>query len=246
MHTTVFDVGMLWRAVDEAVGPYPPGVERVPEPIPGTAFFPGGYSIWRPDGTRQVLERRCGGVMVIGQDFHSAAGYRKSLAAGSEWPHVPTLRTLRQVLEAAGVDLDSCFLTNTYMGLRSGQTATGQFPGEQDQAFVARCDRFLGRQIATALPRLILTLGKPAFRAAGRVLGIPGWAAAERFRDLDAGEPGALMTAEIPGNGAVVAVAALLHPSLRTASLRHRRYKGQVGDAAELALLADALAAAGH
>jgi hypothetical protein len=37
-------------------------------------------------------------------------------------------------------------------------------------------------------------------------------------------------------------VVALTHPSLRDASVRHRRYGGDVGNVAELAMLREALA----
>jgi len=42
----------------------------------------------------------------------------------------------------------------------------------------------------------------------------------------------------------VTTVVALIHPSLRHASLRHRRYDGLVGAAAEVRMIADALASA--
>lgn len=64
----------LWNELSN-VEPYPEGVLAVPEPIIGTAFFPGGFGLWNPVATKPLPPMPKGGVMVLGQDFHSEHGY---------------------------------------------------------------------------------------------------------------------------------------------------------------------------
>src|SRR4051794_39404362 len=82
---------------------YPKGVERIPTPIVGTAFFPGGFGLWNPTGERPLPAFPTGGVMILGHDFHSEAGYRQSLERGFESPAQRTWSNLRAVLEAAKI-----------------------------------------------------------------------------------------------------------------------------------------------
>ena len=72
----------LWAALD-AVKPYPSGVVAVQEQIAGTSFFPGGTGIWCGDH-QEVPPLPVGGVIVLGHDFHSVAGYEWSLENGAE------------------------------------------------------------------------------------------------------------------------------------------------------------------
>lgn len=233
---------VLWTQLNTWFSDYPAGVCAVPRAIPGTAFFPGGYGLWREEEADRVALPR-GGVMVVGQDFHSATGYRKWFALGTEWPHVVTWRGLRPVLERAGLTMRECFFTNAYMGLRIGAKATGDFPGRADRAFVDRCHGFLLYQIEAVRPRLIVTLGKPAFQAIGTIgEGLGEWQSSRTFRELDGA--GAVRAGRFV-NGREAVVAALLHPSLRAASLRHRRWKSTSGEEAEHGLLRTAVELAG-
>jgi hypothetical protein len=93
MHTAA----MLWSEHAPAAG-YPPGVLPVPEPILGTAFFPGGYGIWNPTGSRTLPPFQAGGVMILGHDFHSRAQYLNSLGHGAESAKQPTWRNLIDLL----------------------------------------------------------------------------------------------------------------------------------------------------
>jgi hypothetical protein len=92
----------------------------------------------------------------------------------------------------------------------------------------------------------VLTLGMhvPPFLAPLAAELAP-WGAGRGIRHLDAVGPvrrGAAFT-DVPDHRATVV--ALLHPSLRHASLRHRRYGALQGQDAELAMLRHGLAAAG-
>jgi hypothetical protein len=109
----------LWKRHHPPMG-YPPGVLAVREPIPGIAFFPGGYGLWRPDVSRPLPPFPVGGVMVLGHDFHSEVGYEESLARGRKSESQPTWRQLIRLLCQVGIDPTRCFFTNVYLGLRAG------------------------------------------------------------------------------------------------------------------------------
>jgi len=229
----------LWRQ-HGAVAPYPDGVIAVPQPIPGVSFFPGGYGLWRPQVNRPLPAWPLGGVMILGHDFHSERGYRKSLARGREVETQPTWRNLLALLSRAGIDRNDCFFTNAFMGLRRGHATTGIFPGARDSLFVARCREFLGDQIAAQQPRLIITLGKwvPSLLAPlSPELRV--WRDLTRFKPIDVVGP--VQRAVSFRRVENVAVVALMHPSMRQLGVRYRQFEELVGDPAEQAMLERAL-----
>ena len=65
---------LLWR-LQRRVAPNPTNVVPVPAPIQGTAFFPGGFGLWREDVSRPLPAWPLGGVMILGHDFHSEYAY---------------------------------------------------------------------------------------------------------------------------------------------------------------------------
>src|SRR6266851_1068389 len=97
----------LWNELS-SVEPYPEGVLAVPEPIVGTAFFPGGFGLWNPAATKPLPPMPRGGVMVLGQDFHSEHGYRESLHLGFESPTQPTWFWLTRLLAQGGIAPERC------------------------------------------------------------------------------------------------------------------------------------------
>jgi hypothetical protein len=125
----------LWRKMRSAVSPFPKGVEDVPEPIPGTAFFPGGYGLWLEENVRVPFPT--GQIMVVGQDFNSKKAYDAAWRRGTEVKTSATWRTLQKVLVGSDIFPDQCFFTNLYMGLHKGKPETGRFPGARDKAL--RC-----------------------------------------------------------------------------------------------------------
>jgi hypothetical protein len=235
----------LWERHHPISG-YPAGVEAVPEPIPGLAFFPGGYGLWGSERGQALPSFPVGGVMVLGHDFHSRAGYDTSRKLGGEPKTMPTWRNLLALLCDAGIAPERCFFTNLYMGLRSGAGATGPFPGATSAEFVAHCRGFLLEQLRAQRPALILTLGihvPPVIAPMSPQLA--PWTKGKGIKHLDA--VGAIREGvtfrDILGYSATVV--ALIHPSLRHASLRHRRYGTIVGPQAELAMLRAGIASVG-
>ena len=235
----------LWAHHHPPAG-YPAGVVAVPVPISGLAFFPGGFGLWGATAGRPLPPLPLGGVMVLGHDFHSEAGYQASRRAGGERLTLPTWSNLLKVLAATGIPAERCFFTNLYMGLRAGTETTGPFPGVTDQLFVAHCRTFLIEQLRVQRPALVLSLGvhvPPVLGALSPEL--RSWAEGKGLRHLDAVGP-VRVEVTFPGlEGYRTTVVALIHPSLRHASLRHRRYGSVVGADAELAMLRDGMTAAG-
>jgi uracil-DNA glycosylase len=180
--------------------------------------------------------------MVLGHDFHSETGYAESRRLGGERLTLPTWSNLLKLFHAAGVPPERCFFTNLYMGLRAGSATTGMFPGASDPAFVAHCQTFLLQQLSLQLPALILTLGVHVLWAIGSLSPeLAPWAEGRGLKHLDTVGP-LRSGVTFPGLGDFRTTAvALIHPSLRHANLRHRRYDGAVGAAAELALLRNGL-----
>lgn len=230
----------LWHA-HTAVAPYPDGVLPVPQPIAGTAFFPGGYGLWRPDVSAPLPRFPVGGVIVLGHDFHSQTGYEESLGRGHESMTQPTWNNLLRLLREVEIPEEWCFFTNVYMGLRAGEQKTGVFPGSRDAAFIERCRRFLAEQLATQRPRLILTLGVYApLVLAPLSPELTDWQDATGFKALDRRGPVRHGVRFRGADGVEATVVALIHPCLRHAGVRHRTYKGVHGHAAERAMLEDA------
>lgn len=230
----------------QLVMPYPPGVVPVPEQIQGTSFFPGGTGLWC--GTSgKIPAFPTGGIMVLGHDFHSVAGYEWSRVNEAENLRTPTWRHLLQLLSRLPVDLERCFFTNIYMGLREGKTTTGPFPGAASPEFVKRCEEFFLLQAAMQRPALILALGAqvPAFLARLSPE-LASWASLKTFPARDAAD-GSLVEGVTFGSPSAhsCVVASLVHPSFRPSNIRHRHWRTFVGDVAELALVREALLRAG-
>lgn len=189
MTSPVHPAEHLWARHAPPSG-YPSGVIPVPEPIPGRAFFPGGYGLWGAAAGRALPEFPRGGVMVLGHDFHSESGYRESRTLGAERETMPTWRNLRALLEEVGIPLERCFFTNLFMGLRAGTATTGTFPGASDTAFVAHCRAFLLEQLHVQRPALLVTLGVHVPPVVGTLsLELAAWAQGRGLRHLDSAGP---------------------------------------------------------
>lgn len=231
----------LWSRHHPASG-YPAGVLAVPTAIPGVAFFPGGYGLWRPNVGAPLPEFPVGGVMILGHDFHSESGYQASLRRGRESETQPTWRVLLALLQRVDVQPTRCFFTNVYMGLRAGENTTGPFPGARDHTFVDHCVRFLEEQVLLQRPAVIITLGVNVPPLLARLSpDLHLWSAGRGLRHLDTVGPVHSHVRVGTAPSVETRVVALTHPSMRHASVRHRRYEGQSGDAAELRMLREVL-----
>jgi uracil-DNA glycosylase len=131
------------------------------------------------------------------------------------------------------------------MGLRSAGKVTGRYAGASDEAFTARCARFLARQIAVQRPRLIVTLGAevPALLARLALDLQAAWGPEPTLGAMDAAGTALVRDVRFPGTAGVTGhVVALVHPSLRNANMGRRRFTDwsgtlREGHDAEVALL---------
>jgi len=231
------------------VAPYPKTVELVPELMSGTAFFPGGGGLWTASSTGKLPDLPNAGVMVVGQDFHSKAGYLDShrrggevrhFADGATESHVPTWRSLIELLGNFGIPPERCFFTNAYMGLRrSGKT--GPFPGIRDKAFVARCGAFFRMQIEALNPRLILGLGRSIPNFLGAVTkDLAAWRSVSSLSQLDC-DNAVISGVRFVGGRDPCTVVCITHPSLYASNVSRRKFHAFAGRAAEREMVAQAI-----
>ncbi|MBA4186707.1 MAG: hypothetical protein C0467_01690 [Planctomycetaceae bacterium] len=218
----------------------------MPAPIPGLAFFPGGYGLWDCSADKPLPPLPINGIMVLGHDFHSEDGYAKSFQLGGERETLPTWRNLLKLLRDVGIEPKQCFFTNLYMGLRAGSATTGVFPGAGDPRFVKHCEQFLLEQIRVQRPALILTLGVHVPPVVGRLSPeLESWTLGRGLRHLDTVGP---VKTNVTFEGIdrwATTIVALTHTSLRDASVRHRRYGGEEKHAAEVRMIQDAMVLGG-
>jgi hypothetical protein len=85
MPTPVIEVvDRLFIRIDELVPAalYPDHVLQIPGRINGTGFFPGGSGLYLEERNRDLVEFPFGGVMILGHNFDSESGFKKSLKRG--------------------------------------------------------------------------------------------------------------------------------------------------------------------
>ena len=140
-------VDHLFQKMDELVPTalYKPAhVRPIPGRIEGMAFFPGGSGLDLRD--RAVAEFPVGGVMILGHNFDSEAGFQASFQRGAEDVKKGTWGALLRLLDKAGIPSKKCFFTNAFMGQceRSGRGRRQQeisgprqpgFPGGMPEVF---------------------------------------------------------------------------------------------------------------
>lgn len=240
-------VDHLFAEMPDIIGDYPTGTEPVWARVRGTAFFPGGSGLWRPDIGNRLPPMPEGGVMVLGQDYYTKSGYLEFLTKANEL-ETSTWRELRKLFAAVNLVESRCFFTNAWMGLRSNGSATGKYAGARDAGFTQRCAQYLRRQIATQRPRLIITLGGNVLRMMAAVAPdiSKSWGTRPSLSRIDAANVGLVRNADFPDTELVRAnVVALVHPCMRNSNVHRRTFRvdGRFlsGNAAEIALLTEGL-----
>jgi hypothetical protein len=150
----------LLTKMNELVPPslYPAHVLPIPGRIDGTAFFPGGSGLHLENRDLNSIEFPFGGVMILGHNFDSEPGFKKSYDVGKEQLGRGTWGPLLKLLGAVAIPPEQCFFTNAFMGLCEGSD-NKSYQGRRDPAFRAACLSFLKFQIEIQRPRFILALG---------------------------------------------------------------------------------------
>lgn len=206
----------LRKHLHDAFTTYPPGLHAgsIHE---GTAFFPGGDGLWKETGQPPWPKR---GIMVLGNDFGRSITAKGELT-GPTWRNLVGDGDPTGVLREAGVDLETCFFTNAYMGIRDADgPQQGASPGLWDSGFVEACQELFRLQVRLQAPRVILALGGYAQHFVAEATGYELWQEPKSRRTPIArtNGDGASYYAE-----AIDAwIVALIHPANRIANLRHR------------------------
>ncbi len=221
-------------ALARMVRPYPPSMAEATEMIPdATAFFPGGKGLWTKEESDVFPS-----ILVLGQDFGTHDEHQDMLKGKARDLNCSTWRNLMSLFDEAGIGLTDCFFSNVFMGVRIAKSSMGRCPGFRDKGFTERNLDFLKFQIETIKPRIIITLGLYAARMLANVSPdcLGDWGSAKRFKDISDG----LKEGVTIGSGTYTCVC-LVHPCMRHANLKHRRYGNHEGHSAELRMLRDAV-----
>jgi len=155
-------VQQLLDAMADTVRDYPPEVGRtgatVDELIGGTAFFPGGCSLWRgkePGGPMPEHFPEAP-IMLVAHNFDSIRAHQKNRIGEA---HTLFWRNLLAYLDGAQIDPADVFFTNALMGCKPG-SATGKMPSVP--RYEDQCRELLRKQIEIVRPRITIALGQDA------------------------------------------------------------------------------------
>lgn len=187
--------------------------------LPGPAFFPEGFGLENPRADALWPE-----MMAVGHNFGCEA-YRNEIDAAGREDDKATWRNLRRLLTDAEAPIESCFMTNWFIGLQPGNKQVGEFLSHPDSRYERECGELLVEEIRTLKPRIILLLGLAVVGRAYRMMpALQPWADAPNWRVVDSSSLGPVAhDVEIPGTEGCTNVVALLHPSFSRSNQRYRR-----------------------
>jgi len=234
---TVYDCWREWTSVQPVLP-----AERVPAPTAGTAFFPGGIGLWKPDRDIQTQSEAalCRPLMVIAHNFGPLDYQESCMVSGEDvddsrgtWPNLRTLLRGRE---------SQCFYTNVFVGLLPrGAKFKGEFPGCDDTAFVKHCAEVLRAQLEVVKPRALVVLGLDAagFMARAFAQFAPWIGPRGGYKSLttiDAQNFSLIESMQIASLEHPLVAALVYHPCEQRNQHR-RRYDGLVGHEAEMRLV---------
>jgi uracil-DNA glycosylase len=101
--------------------------------------------------------------VFFGTDFGELS-YQKTLRNTFGEPRTnPTLRNLKKIVVEAGLDLNSCLLTNAVLGLTKGDTAIGNYDSifKPYPEYLELCAHWHRKMLLASNSRLIVFMGAP-------------------------------------------------------------------------------------
>ena len=216
----ILDVIRNWQLKAKCIAP-PEGTDILPSRggLPGPAFFPEGFGLQNP--TAGAIWPH---IMAVGHNF-GCDDYRKEIDAVGREDDKATWRNLRRLLAEADVPIESCFMTNWFVGLQPGNKQVGEFLYGPDSRYERECSELLVEQMRTLRPEVILLLGLPVVRRAHRIIPVLNpWADATNWSMVDSSSLGAVAHGvEVSGTQLRTNVVALLHPSFSPSNQRYRK-----------------------
>jgi len=187
--------------------------------LPGPAFFPEGFGLQHP-----TPDAPWPNIMAVGHNF-GCEDYRDEINASGREDDKAAWRNFRGLLTDADVPIESCFMTNWFVGLQPGSKQVGEFLSRPDSRYERECSELLLEQIRTLNPHVILSLGLAVVGRAHRIMpSLRPWADARNWSVIDSSSIGAVAYGvKVPGTDVMANVVALLHPSFSPSNQRHRR-----------------------
>jgi hypothetical protein len=187
--------------------------------LQGPAFFPEGYGLQYPSP-----DALWPNIMAVGHNF-GCEEYRNEINAAGREDDKTTWRNLSRLLTDADVPIESCFMTNWFVGLQPGSKQVGEFLSSPDSRYERECSELILEQIRTLKPNVILLLGLPVVMRVHRIMPtLKPWADAPRWKVVDLSSLGSVAyKIEIPCTEVRANVVALLHPSFSPSNQRHRK-----------------------
>ena len=136
--------------------------------LPG--FFPGagGFFHGHPPSSIKVL--------IFGTDFGPLWYQRDLDKTGGEPASNPTIANLAKLLQAAGVPLAECFMTNAVLCMWSSDNTVGNHQiWRKYPSYIQQCASWHQRFIEHMKPTGVVLMGAPALETTGKML-FPGLA----------------------------------------------------------------------
>lgn len=181
--------------------------------------------------------------MVLAHDWGTVGDFEEFEPQDAERLSNPTWRNMLSFFGKAGVDPKDCFYTNFFVGLRTGKSSVGKFPGAKDVDYVKRCQDFFVEQVEKQKPRLILALGAYVPKLISSTSDDLGdWKKFESFKKLDQNQFASFRDVKLRGSDHSFSIASLVHPCYRQRNAQIRAWNGFLGDEAEVNLIRHMLA----
>lgn len=147
--------------------------------IEGVAGFPAGRGVYAECGWDHAVPPPFpfGGLMLVGNHLDAEDVYVEKLVAGAAngdpCPGAPRMRfwtMLYALLDEAGINRDTIFVTNVHPALLRGRNPTGRVAASP--AWLNACADLLRRQIEVMRPRAVAAMGAPAQQFISRMFGV--------------------------------------------------------------------------
>ena len=105
--------------------------------LPGPAFFPEGFGLQHP-----TPDAPWPNIMAVGHNF-GCEDYRDEINASGREDDKAAWRNFRGLLTDADVPIESCFMTNWFVGLQPGSKQVGEFLSRPDSRYERECSELL-------------------------------------------------------------------------------------------------------
>lgn len=185
--------------------------------------------------------------MVLGHDWGTVGDFDAYAPKDSENLNNPTWRNMLAFFGKTGIDPKECFFTNFFVGLRTGKSSVGVFPGITNSDYVKRCQDFFVEQVERQKPRLILALGAHVPKLISSTSDdLNDWNKFKSFKKLDQTNLASFRSVKFRNSNHIFSIASLVHPCYRQLNAKRRAWNGFSGDDAEVNLIKHMLAYSKH